>query len=216
MASYLSSIGSARVKKAREVAARGRYAGMFEQVDQAAQRSVVEAFRSWRRGFEAEEAGAAERCYTPFASRREIVLEERVAGAAEIIGFEGCRGAQTVVADRNTAVGIPSSGVSQVCGTPDGKTSEKIPCGIARRLEAKPFWVSRLLREGAPPVGGQCSALLCGSMLPWMIDTFPVRCGTTPPEDPSNSLVYGPGLVVVNPGAVADRELSGVVFHPRY
>jgi len=123
-------------------------------MDEAAESAIVKAEAGG--AVETEEAGSAESA-DAVGIQREIVLERRVAGGAEVVGFERRGSVQAVIADRNAgkfiergvadpAVGRKNKRKNSVGDRPEG--------GSGRSRQ-------QTTREGAPPCGqGQYSALL--------------------------------------------------------
>lgn len=86
------------IEEWRKIRGQGTHPGVFQEVDQAAQRAFVETEATG--AVETLEAGAAQGADT-IGIERITVLERRITGGAEILGFERSGGVQACMADRN-------------------------------------------------------------------------------------------------------------------
>jgi len=86
------------IHETREAGGERAHAGILQQVDEFAQCAFIEAEAGG--AVETAEAGAAKGADSA-GIEREGILKRRVAGGAEIIGFEGCGGVEAGAADRD-------------------------------------------------------------------------------------------------------------------
>ena len=119
---------------------------------QASQRSIVET--KARGTVKSTQTGAAERA-DAVRVQRKIVQKRRVTGSAEVLGFQRRGGIEAVAANGDTGKSIERAFTNAALG---GKKKRKNSVGD-RAKTGSGRSRQQTTREGAPPEGGQCSAV---------------------------------------------------------